>query len=151
MRAVPWLFFALIMAACTRPPPDATPEGALRLWIDRMDVQSSDPKQAREAYDLLGPDARANLEERAARASRAQGRHVEPFEMLAQGRFGLKFRPSAMHAQIQGNGAMVDVTGDDPTVDRATVRCTREGAVWKVEPDLAPLPAIQRRPGTTSP
>lgn len=151
MNARHWLIAASILIGCSRPPPDSTPEGALKLWIDRMDAQSSDPKQAREAYALLGPETRANLEERAARASRAQGRHLEPFEMLAQGRFGLKFRPAAMHARIDGDTAQVDVTGDDPAVDHAVVRTAREGGSWRVELDLTPLPPIQRRPGTDAP
>lgn len=112
-----------------------------------MDDEGS-PSQAKEAYALLGPAARANLQERASRASLAQGRRVEPWEMLAQGRFGLKFRPKAMRATVTGDTASVEIEGDDPTVDHATVRCAREGAVWRVEPDLPPLPALQRRPGT---
>jgi len=145
------MLVATLALGCSRPPPDATPEGALRLWIERMDQPSSDNKQAQEAYALLGPETRANLEERAARASRAQGRHLESYEMLALGRFGLKFRPAAMHAQVDGDTAHVEVTGDDPTVDHATVRMTREATGWKVELDLIPLPPVQRRPGSDGP
>ena len=111
-----------------------------------MDPPSSDTQQAQAAYAMLGPETRANLEERAARASRAQGRHLESYEMLALGRFGLKFRPAAMHAQVEGDTAHVEVTGDDPTVDHATVRMKREGTSWKVELDLVPLPPLQKRP-----
>lgn len=137
--------------ACSRPPPDATPEGALRLWIERMDQPTFDTMQAQEAYALLGPETRANLEERAGRASRAQGRHLESYEMLALGRFGLKFRPASMHAQTDGDSARVEVVGDDPTVDHATVRMKRESGTWKVELDLVPLPPVQRRPGSDGP
>jgi hypothetical protein len=137
----------VLVGACSRVPPDATPDGALRLWIERMEQPTSDTKQAQEAYALLGPETRANLEERAARASRAQGRHLESYEMLALGRFGLKFRPASMHAQTAGDSARVEVVGDDPTVDHASVRMKREFGTWKVELDLVPLPPVQRRPG----
>ena len=142
-----WILATSLVAACSRPAPDATPEGAVRTWIERMDEPSSDPASAKEAYALLGPDTRANLTERAARASRAQGRHLEAYEMLAQGRFGLKFRPAALHAQVSGDTAQVDVTGDDPAVDHAVVRAKREGTAWRVELDLTPLPPLQKRPG----
>ena len=71
-------------AGCSRPPPDATPEGALRLFLDDMD-DGDDPATIRRAYDLLGPTARANLAGRARRTSLLQGRHVEPWDMLAAG------------------------------------------------------------------
>jgi hypothetical protein len=138
----------LALAACSRPPPESTPEGALRSWIEKMESQAGSARPSKDAFALLGPQARASLTERAERASRAQGRRVEAWEMLAQARFGLKFRPATLRATVSGDSAVVDVTGDDPSVDHATVRCARESGVWKVEPELAALPAAQRRPGS---
>jgi len=135
---------AVLLAACTRSAPDSTPEGAVRLFVDRMESSSDDPRAMKEAYALLGPRARANLKERADRASRGQGRRYEPFEMLAEGRFGLKFRPKAMAAKVEGDDATVDVRGDGPE-ERASVHCTREGAAWRIEPDLPEsLPPAKR-------
>jgi hypothetical protein len=131
---------------CTRPAPDATPEGAVRAWLDRM--EDDDPRAIRDAYALLGPAAHANLEERAARASRLEGHRVEPWEMLAEGRFGLKFRPKGMVAKIEGERASVAVTGDEPLTEHALVHCARVAgptAAWRVEPDLPPVPALPRR------
>ena len=135
---------ALAAAACTRAAPDATPEGAVRLFVEKMETGAEDPHAMREAYQLLGPHARSNLKERADRASKGQGRRYEPYEMLAEGRFGLKFRPKTMTANILGEDAFVEVRGDGPE-ERATVHCVREAPAWRVEPELPDVQAPQRR------
>lgn len=135
------LFFT---AACTRAAPDATPEGVVRLWLEKMEGAADDGQAMKEAYLLLGPRARANLKERADRASRGQGRRYEPHEMLAEGRFGLRFRPKTMASRIEGDDATVEVKGDGPD-EHATVKCTREGAAWRIEPDLPEVQAPARR------
>jgi hypothetical protein len=135
---------ALGVVACSRPAADATPEGAVRLFVEKMESGSEDPHAMRDAYVLLGTHARANLKERADRASKGQGRRYEPHEMLAEGHFGLKFRPKAMTSKIDGENAFVEVRGDGPE-ERATVHCTREGAAWRVEPELPDVLAPQRR------
>jgi hypothetical protein len=133
------------LASCSRASPDATPEGAVRLWLETMESASDDPRALREAYAVLGPRARANLKERAERASRGQGRRYEPHEVIAEGRFGLRFRPKGMRARIEGDHALVDVSGDSPE-EVATVRCVREGNAWRLEPDLPDATAPSRRP-----
>ena len=88
--------------------------------------------------------------------------------MLAEGRFGLKFRPKAMVSHIEGDRATVEVTGDDPVRERARVLCAREprgqepvdnagererdrapspvrGGAWRVEPELPDVMALPRR------
>src|SRR3954452_21379089 len=104
--AVPLLF--ALFASCSRAAPDATCENAVRLWLERMEASTEDGRAAREAYAILGPTARTNLERRAERASRVQGRQVEPYEMLAEGRFGLKFRPKQMTTRILDDQATVE-------------------------------------------
>ncbi len=136
---------ALLAAGCSRAAPDATPEGVVRAWLDDMEGSLGDPKDAREAYRLLGPAARANLEERAARASQMQGRRTEPYELFAAGRFGLKFRPQSMKATVSGDRATVDVVGDPRALEHARVECVREGGGWRVEPELPPLAPLSRR------
>jgi hypothetical protein len=137
----------LFLFACSRAAPDSTPDGAVRLWLDKMDESADDPRVVKDAYALLGPSARANLEERARRTSQAQGRRVEPYEMLAVGRFALKFRPKSMKANVVGDRATVEVVGDDPTSERASVRCVHEGAGWRVEPDLPEVVTLPKRDG----
>ncbi len=142
------LFFAIglafALASCSRAAPDSTPEGTVRLFVEKMEDGAEDPRAMREAYQLLGARARGNLKERADRASKGQGRRYEPHEMLAEGRFGLKFRPKAMTAKIEGEDAFVDVRGDGPE-EHATVHCTREGPAWRVEPELPDVLPPQRR------
>ena len=135
---------ALVSTGCSRAAPDATPEGAVRLFVEKMESGAEDPRAMREAYGLLGPHARSNLKERADRASKGQGRRYEPHEMLAEGRFGLKFRPKTMLAKIDGEDAFVEVRGDGPD-ERATVHCVREAPAWRVEPELPDVLAPQRR------
>ena len=86
-----------------------------------------------------------SLEERAERASRVQGRQVEPFEMLAEGRYGFHFRPKAMTSTIKGDDAIVDVRGQNPELEQAQVHCHLENGVWRIEPGIPEPSAPQRR------
>jgi hypothetical protein len=121
---------------CSRPPADATPDGVTRLFLDEMEAAEDDAQEMRRAYDLLGPAARANLEERARRTSRLQGRQVHPWDMLAAGRFGVAFRPKTMRSKVVGDRASVEVFGADPQSERATVVCVRETRGWRIEPEF---------------
>ena len=50
---------ALLVAlgtACSRPAPDATPEGAVRLWLEKMEAQPEDPRASREAFQKMNLD-----------------------------------------------------------------------------------------------
>ena len=123
-----------MLAGCSHPPPDATPDGAVRLFLDDIDGASSDPRLMRAAYDLLGPAARANLAERARRATFLPGQTVQPYEMLVG--FGLAFRAKAMRPAVVGNRATVEVYGADPQNERASIICVKQGAVWRIEPAL---------------
>ncbi|MGA2450657.1 MAG: hypothetical protein ABTD50_18475 [Polyangiaceae bacterium] len=134
-RRARWaVLVAVLSLGCSHPPPDATPEGAVRLFLDQMEAAGDDRRVVRQVYDLLGPVSRANLSERARRAKLLQGRQVEPWDMLAAGRFGLLFRPKTMRSKIVGDRATVEVTGADPQGEHATVDCVRVAASWKVEP-----------------
>ena len=135
----------MLVAACSRAAPDATPEGAVRAWLEKMEVASEDARAMREAYQLLGPRARANLKERADRASRGQGRRYEAYEMLAEGRFGLRFRPKAMSSSASGEEAWVEIRGDGPD-EHATVKCIREAGAWRIEPELPEVAQPAHRP-----
>lgn len=143
VRLILPLWLALGVIACARTSPDSTPEGVVRLWLEKME-SSTDGNSMKEAYQLLGPRARANLQERAERASRGQGRRFEAHEMLAEGRFGLRFRPKTMRARLEGDDAWVEVKGEGPD-ESATVRCVREGTAWRIEPELPDVIAPTRR------
>jgi hypothetical protein len=139
---------ATTLLACSRSAPDSSPEGALRLFIEKMESTADDPTAMKEAYALLGPHARANLKERAERASRGQGKRFEPHDMLAEARFGLRFRTRSMATRIEGDEATVEVMGESPD-ERATVKCVRENGGWRVELDLPDVNKPERRDGGT--
>ena len=108
----------------------------MHLFLDEMEAASDDAREARHAYDLLGPSARANLKERARRTSRLQGRQVQPWDMVAAGRFGVAFRPKIMRSKVVGDRASVEVLGAEPQSEHATVVCVREAGGWRIEPEL---------------
>jgi hypothetical protein len=132
------LALSSLAAGCSHAPPDATPDGAVRLFLDEMEAAGDDPRVMTRAYDLLGPAARANLEERAHHTSQLQGRQVTPQEMLAAGRFGLAFRPNpkTMRYTIVSDRATVEVVGADAVNEHASVVCVHEAGGWRIEPGL---------------
>jgi uncharacterized protein YbjT (DUF2867 family) len=134
------------LSACQRKPPDLTPEGAVRELLDRLDRVETDPTEAKAVYDLLSPQTRQNLVQRARRASTTSGREIPPQDMLAPGRFSLRFEPRKMHTRIADDRAVVDVTGIDPETDRAEVPCVLEDGRWRIEIPLPPLAPVEKRP-----
>ena len=120
----------------------------MRLFIEKMETSGDDPAAMKEAYALLGPRARANLKERAERASRGQGKRFEPHEMLAEARFGLRFRTKSMATRIEGDEASVEILGEGPD-EKAAVKCVRENGAWRVEMDLPDVNKPERRDGGT--
>jgi hypothetical protein len=149
-RKVCWFAAGLmaigVLSACQRKPPDLTPEGAVRELLDRLDRVETDPTEARTVYDLLSSQTRQNLIERARRASTTSGREIPPQDMLAPGRFSLRFEPRKMHTRVADERAVVDVTGIDPETDRAEVPCVREDGRWRIEIPLPPMTPVEKRP-----
>ena len=145
MRFASFVLLTALGAACSRPAPDATPDGAVREWIDRMSAEQTDPTEARSAWELLSHGTHEALEKRAERASVIEGRRVEARGVLAPGRFALRFTPARFTSNVQGATAAVDVAGPEPT-DHATVRCVKEGKVWRVDLALPELTDLPHRP-----
>lgn len=139
---------ALVATACSQRPVDATPEGAVRELLDRMERAETegDETATRAIFELLAAPTRATLELRAARASAATARRVGPADMIAPAHFAFAFRPRQFKSTITGERAEVEVVGIDPANDHATVSCLLEGGRWRVEIPLPPLPPLQRRP-----
>jgi hypothetical protein len=134
------------LSACQRKPPDLTPEGAVRELLDRLDRIETDPTEARAVYELLSSPTKQNLIERARRASTTSGRDIPPQDMLAPGRFSLRFEPRKMHTRVADDRAVVDVTGIDPETDRAEVPCVLEDGRWRIEIPLPPMAPVEKRP-----
>jgi len=147
-RAGAVLLGVLLALGCEREPVDARPARVVQEFIERMQRVHGDPESARSAYELLWADGRANLAERAKRASAVSGRDVTPEEMLAPSRFALRFAPRHYAARVEGGWAVVTVTGEAPDTQRTEVRCVQEEGRWRVVLQLPPLPPIQKRTGS---
>jgi hypothetical protein len=132
-------------AGCGEQPVDTDPARVVEAFVDRMRGVHGNPTRARMAFDLISAKGRANLEERASRASAAAGRPVAPEEMLAPSRFSLTFEPVRYRAEIKGKWSRVIVTGSNPDRELASIRAVKEEPGWRVELDLLPLPPIQKR------
>lgn len=134
-------------SGCNRRPANATPEGAVREFIDRMRLVNGDPAAAKTAFALLSNRTRENLAERAQRYSAASGKTIAPEAMIVPSRFVIRFEPQRMTSLVVGSHALVEVIGLGPD-DRAKVTCAFENDGWRVDLDLPALPAVQVRPGS---
>ncbi len=131
----------LLVLGCSSEPTDETPSGAVKLFLEAMTRSEWDESALRDAYALLSREARDSLADRARTATALAGRPFEPWQMLAQGRFHLRFSPRpthGMHEEIEGNRGTVIVTGgrDD---ERAEVPLVQEDGVWRIVLSLPPL------------
>lgn len=140
------LLFALSVApvGCRSDVVDAGPEAIVEEFIARMQRVHGDPKAGREAYDLLWSEAQRSLIERAKRASAVAGREIAPPSMLAPTRFSLAFTPKRYQPRIDGDWAVVTVTGEDPS-QRHEVKCVKEDGHWRVALVIPSLSPIQKR------
>jgi hypothetical protein len=139
------LLCGLLALACKAEPVDASPDRTVEEFVLRMQRVHGDPKTARAAFELLWSEAKRNLAERAKRASSVIGRKVAPEEMLAPSRFTLRFTPRRYEGRIDGDWAIVTISGEIAESQRHDVKCVREDGSWRVVLDLPPLPPIQKR------
>lgn len=138
----------LFSSGCAPRPANATPEGAVREFIDRMRDVGGDPAAAKAAFAGFSKRTRQNLSERAQRYSAASGKTIGPEAMIVPSRFTIRFEPQRMTSTVVGSHALVEVIGLGPD-ERAKVTCTFEDEGWRVDLELPPLPAVQVRPGST--
>ncbi|MEI8254997.1 MAG: hypothetical protein WCJ30_04930 [Deltaproteobacteria bacterium] len=147
MRALRRAFFVLVALGSTAPgchrEPEDTPETVLSAWVSAMNASRSDVDARRRAYPLLSSRARDSLTERAARASQLSGRDVQPWEMLAPGRFAMRFAfdPDGLEARVEGEHATVTARGRSG--DHAEVPMVREQGHWRVDLTLPAMEPIQ--------
>ena len=141
------LLASLGAAGCGRKPFDATPEGAVREFFERMERVHGDPKDARAVFDLLSRPAQASLVERSKRASAAFGKRLSPEQMLAPSHYFPRFQPRQWGTRVQGRRAVVELVGLDTASERAEVPCVVEEGRWRIDLALPPLPPVERRPG----
>jgi len=139
-----------VLACCASSPSDETPTGALKMFLDAMERSAHDSEALREAYYLVDQRAQARLRERAQLATAlGAARDFEPWEMLAQARFRLRFHPAdsgGMRERVHGRRAVVIVTGRE-SQERAEVPLVKEGKRWRV---VLEIPVVQRARETPS-
>jgi hypothetical protein len=135
---------SLPSVGCKNDVVDAGPEAIVEEFIARMQRVHGDPKAGREAYDLLWSEAQRALAERAKRASAVAGREVAPQAMIAPTRFSLAFTPKRYKARVDGNWAIVTVTGEDSSQSHE-VKCVLEDGHWRVALVIPGLSPIQKR------
>jgi hypothetical protein len=138
----------LLLAACSGEPTTRTPEGALELFLRAMQASEEDPRERERAYKLLANEPRSRLAARARLAGSLANRHFEPWEMIAEGRYRLRFPPRRADGfvtrMISERRAIVVVRGDREG-ERAEVGVVLEGDEWRVELDV-PEPSRPRAP-----
>jgi hypothetical protein len=134
------LLLALLAGACGRAESPDTPAGAVRHFLEVMDRSSDDDAALSEAYGLLDQTTRSALAARAARTRSLSGQQYEPWQMLAQGRFRLRFAPArgGMHERVTGERAVVVVNGGNAN-ERAEVPLVREQGRWRIQLALPPM------------
>jgi hypothetical protein len=131
--------------ACSKSAADATPESAVRAWLEHMSDSVTTQGEAREAYELLSQATKQNLQDRATRDAPRLGRRLAPHEMLAEGRFGLRFRPKTFKTTSSGAGrATVEIMGEPG--EQAAVAVLREAKGWRIELDLPEVIPLAKRP-----
>ena len=129
------LLLCACAAACGSEAGDDAPTSALRRFLEAMERSQEDEGALKEAYGLMSSSAREKLRERADLAGTLAGRELEPWEMIVQGRFRLRFsprEPGGMRERIDGDHAVVTVRGATEA-QRADVPMVREGGHWRVD------------------
>lgn len=129
------LLAAVLGYACTEPPTDETPKGAVTLFLSAMNRTERDPEARREAYALLSESSREALQERARRANSLGAREFQPWEMIVPGRFRTVVAPApgaaGMRERIEGSRATVTVVNAAGT-RRVPVPLVREHGRWRL-------------------
>lgn len=134
-----------VVAACARAPADATPQGAVEAFVDRMDRVHGDPVIAKSALALLSTDTRRALESRAERATAVAGHAFGPADMLVPSYFLLEYTPVRYVARTHGDTAEVSVVGAHPATQTRVIQCVKESGAWRIVLDLPALRPIKKR------
>jgi hypothetical protein len=137
---------ALTLVACEPARPNASPDGAVREFVEIMRSFNGQDAEAQVLFEMLSERAKANLRTRAERYGAASGKKITPSAMFVPSRLILRFPPQAYSAKIVGRYALVEVMGVSPE-HRAQVPCVFEDGAWRVDLVLPELAPMRRRPG----
>lgn len=129
------------------------PVETLESFLELMDESTTNVESLRAAYELLDDGARRALGHRAHKAQTLSGRTYEPWEMLAQGRFRLRFAPAVrggMRAELDGDRATVMVRDEGGEL-RARVPLVREAEGWRISLAIPPMSDASAAPAGSVP
>lgn len=128
------------LPGCSKRPPDATPEGALDLFLRSMEETPYDPQASGRAFRLLSPKARGVILAEATRAQQITGKPLPTEAFFSPTWRPLRFPVDRLHAVVDPDGehAVVDVYGVDPKADHVRVPMVREGEGWRLELEIPP-------------
>ncbi len=138
VRRLALVTFVVWLSACSSAASDRTPSGALALFLEAMGEAQDDPRARERAFELLAPESKRRLSERARLAAALSGRHFEPWEMLVEGRYRLRFAPRdgrGFEERVDGDRAIVVVHGQRSSA-RAEVPMVRDSGRWRVYLDV---------------
>jgi len=139
VRPLP-LLLALAAQGCGGGDVDDDPVSTVRAFLDLMERSTADDGAMADAFALLDRGAQRALRARADRARSLSGRSFKPWQMLAQGRFRLRFAPvspGGLRARVQGEHAIVVATGEKPG-EHAEIPLVRQDGAWRIELVLPP-------------
>ena len=140
---------ALLLVACSGSDAETTPADVLSHFLDAMDRSTVNDSALADAYALLDSGARRELRSRADQAALVAGHDFEPWQMLAQGRFRLRFSPAehgGMRAKISGQNAVVHVVSDDRR-SQVDVPMVREAGQWHVKLEIPAVRPVSKAEG----
>ncbi len=133
------LLLATGLLACHSSDADLSPSDALSHFLEAMDRSSVNDEALADAYALLDDAGQRALSQRAEQAALVAGHEFPPWQMLAQGRFRLRFTPAdhgGMRAEVHGSDAVVRVLGDDGR-SQAAVPMVKQAGRWRVKLDVS--------------
>jgi hypothetical protein len=118
------------------------PVDTLSRFLETMDRSNLNDNARKDAYAMLDDTAQAALAERAKRAALVTGRDFAPWDMLAPGRFRMRFAPAehgGMRATVTGDHAVVHVVGEGSQgkSEKVSVPMTRQAGRWRVQLPLS--------------
>lgn len=126
---------------------DDSPSAVLSDFLEAMDRGVSSDGALADAYALLDRTDQRALSARAEHAELVTARDFEPWQMLVQGRFRLRFTPAergGMTSRVRGDGAVVRVVSEDGS-SRAEVPMVRQEGRWRVQLGVPAVTSARER------
>lgn len=140
------LVAVVVLCGCKPKPENVTPEGAVRELFSALEAMANDPARSKEVLTLLGPTTSKNLEARAQRASKVEGRTIGAAEYLAAARYLPRSRVAKLTTTLGPSGDVADVAALDETGRELThLTALKQGELWRVELPLPDMQPLQKR------